>query len=315
MVDNVALDVAITWAGAAGCAYYLRSLYAHGRPGSGAQRFLMLLLTSLLFVRGLAWVSGDPILKRLTLAFACWLPLAVTLFIERVLRRHPSALAQGLRPRHERDLFLLDVFVGLPGHRPWLMAFLIGFALILLGNGLVLFARRSGDLSAGEERLAGLLFVIAAVSLPLVASDFRTVTGAGPIRMGAIAALLFTYGMLGSVLRTASPAAWLLRFSVLLIPALVLSVLIGLAIQGTEVEAWRSATMRTWPVAYAWMLLTGIVVSARAIRSEGSAEHFLGWLARARLDSTESFLVGAWRLAGCRHPRRARTQRSHRLSA
>ena len=60
MVDNVALDVAITWAGAAGCAYYLRSLYAHGRPGSGAQRFLMLLFTSLLFVRGLAWLSGDP---------------------------------------------------------------------------------------------------------------------------------------------------------------------------------------------------------------------------------------------------------------
>jgi hypothetical protein len=290
MVDNVALDVAITWAGAAGCAYYLRSLYAHGRPGSGAQRFLMLLLTSLLFVRGLAWLTGDPILKRLTLAVACWLPLAMTLFIERVLRRHHPLWLKVFALGTSVIFFLLDVFVGLPGHRAWLMAFLACFAWILLGNGWVLFARRSGDLSAGEERLAGLLFVIAAVSLPLVASDFRTVTGAGSIRMGAIAALLFTYGMLGSVLRTASPAAWLLRFSVLLIPALVLSVLIGLAIQGIEVEAWRSATMRIWPVAYAWMLLTGIVVSARAIRSEGSAEHFLGWLARARLDSTESFL-------------------------
>jgi len=276
MVDNVALDVAITWAGAAGCAYYLRSLYAHGRPGSGAQRFLMLLLTSLLFVRGLAWLTGDTILKRLTLAFACWLPLAVTLFIERVLRRHHPLWLKLFALATSVVFFLLDVSVGLPGHRPWLMAFLTCFALVLSGNGLLLGARRSGTLSAGEERLAGLLLVIAAISLPLVVSDFRTVTGAGPVRMGAIAALLFVYGMLGSALRTASPAAWLLRFAVLLIPALVLSGLIGLAFRGTDAEAWQSATMRTWPVAYAWMLLTGIVVSGRAILSEGSAEHFLG---------------------------------------
>ena len=247
MVDRVALDVAITWVGATGCAYYLYSLYAHGRPGSGAQRFLMLLLTLLLFVRGLAWLSGDAILKRLTLAVACWLPLAVTLFIERILRRHHPLWLKVFALATSVIFFVLDVSVGLPGHRPWLMAFLACFALILLGNGLLLFARRSGDLSAGEERLAGLLLVIAAISLPLVVSDFRTVTGAGPVRMGAIAALLFVYGMLGSVLRSASPAAWLLRFAVLLLPALVLSGLLGLATRGTDLESWRQTTIRAWP--------------------------------------------------------------------
>jgi hypothetical protein len=290
VADNVALDVAITWAGAVGCAYYLYSLYAHGRPGLGAQRFLMLLLTSLLFVRGLAWLSGDAVVKRLTFALACWLPLAVTLFIERILRRHHPLGLKVVALATSVTFFLLDAAVGLPGHRAWLMAFLTCFALVLLGNGMLLFARRSGDLGAGEERLAGLLLVIALISVPLVVSDFRTVTGAGTVRIGAIAALLLVYGMLGSVLRTASPAAWLLRFSVLLVPAFVLSGLIGLAMRGMDAAAWRSATMRTWPVAYAWLLLTGIVVSARAVRSEGSAEQFLGWLARARLDSTENFL-------------------------
>ena len=88
MLRSDAIDAAITWAGAAGCLFYLWTLYRHGRRGEGPQRFLLGVLASLLLVRGFEWLADWPILDRLTLVIAAWLPLSITLFIERVLRRH-----------------------------------------------------------------------------------------------------------------------------------------------------------------------------------------------------------------------------------
>ena len=78
MADLVPIEVAITWAAAAGGLFYLASLYRSGERGVGAQRFLVATLAAVLLVRGFFWLTGDLRLARLTFAFATWLPLAIT---------------------------------------------------------------------------------------------------------------------------------------------------------------------------------------------------------------------------------------------
>jgi hypothetical protein len=55
-------------------------------------------------------------------------------------------------------------------------------------------------------------------------------------------------------------------------------------------DAWWHATLNAWPVAFAWMLLTGIVVSGAAIASDASNSEFLRWLAQVPMTSSAGFL-------------------------
>lgn len=291
MADALAIDVALTWAGAAGCAYYFASLYGQGHRGVGAQRFLLIVLTGLLLVRGFTWLTANAALARLTFGIATWLPLAVTLFVERVLRRHHPLGLKLLALATSLTFFGCNIVAALPARRGWLLAFLAAFALVVLTNAILLLARRRADQSAAENRLADLIVVIAVLSIPLVISDFRTLVPFSPVRLGALGALLFAYAMLGSVVRTASVASWAFRWVVLLALALGLSALISLAVFGPVPAAWWPATLRAWPVAYAWMLLTGIVVSRRAVSAGGSATAFIRWLAQAPLATTDEFIA------------------------
>ena len=290
MADVIASEVAITWAASAGCAFYLLSMLRSGERGVGAQRFLIHMLAALLAVRGFSWLTGDPRLIRLTFAFAAWLPLAITLFFERVMRRHHPLWIKLFALVVSVGFFLSVVIADLPAHRPAMAAFGVCFALVVLLNTIMLLLRRDAGLSVAESRLANLLLLIGLISAPLVLTDFRTLLDLPTMRLGALGALMFVYALLASVVRSLPVAMWLARFAALLVLALILSALIALATQGVDVEAWRAATLHAWPVAFAWMLLTGIVVNRRAISQGGTANAFIDWLAHAPLDSAAQFL-------------------------
>jgi hypothetical protein len=283
------MDVAITWSGAAGCAVYLWTLYRYGHRGVGAQRFLICVLTGLLFVRGFEWLTGSELLDRLTLAIATWLPLAITLFIERVLRRHHPLWVKLLALGTSSVFFVADISTGMSSSPTWMVAFAGLLALCVVINGVLLLGRRRSELGAGENRLASLLILLAFVSAVLVLTDFRTPTGFGFVRMGAIAALLFVYAMLGAAIHSAPVIVWAGRFVLLLVFAAALSALIALATHGQSLEGWLTATLAAWPVSYAWMLLTGIVVNRRELSTENDTNNFLRWLMQVRVDSAEGF--------------------------
>jgi hypothetical protein len=289
MPSDAALDVAITWAGAAGCLFYLWTLYKQGRRGAGSQRFLMWVLAGLLLVRGFYWSTDKEILDRLTFAIATWLPLAITLFFERVLRRHHPLWVKVFVLVTSISFFATSIFTRLPLYQSWLLAFAACLTLVVLVNGALLLGRDRSELGAGENSLASLLILLAFVSAALVLSDFRTSTGIGSVRLGAIAALLFVYSMVSAALRSARAIVWGGRFLLLLGIAAMLSALMALATQSQSVEAWRAATIATWPVTYAWMLLTGIVANSRELSVESDANDFLRWLAQVSLESVEAF--------------------------
>jgi hypothetical protein len=288
--DAIARDVAITWAGAAGCLAYLYALYRHGRQGTATQRFLLASLAALLFVRGFDWLSGEFVLGRLTFAVAAWLPLAITLFTERALRRHSPLWVKLLALGTTLVFFPASVLLSESPYRLWLIAFAACFAAIVLTDGVLLLVRDRSSLTEGENRLADTLVVLAFVSIPLVVSDFRTSLGFPAVRLGAVAALLFTYSMSGSAVRSATAAAWVFRWVLLMSAAAVLSALLALANHTESLDAWRSAALSSWPLACAWMLLTGIVVNVHGLSSESDAQEFLGWLARTSLGSPEKFI-------------------------
>lgn len=290
MADQIAIEVAITWAAAAGCLFYLLSMIRSGEHGGGAQRFLIATIAAVLTVRGFFWMTGDLRLAQLTFAFATWLPLAITLFFERVLRRHHPLWVKLFALISSVLFFASDLIPGLFERRSWMASFGVCLALIVLINGALLLKQRSSGLLGSEKRLADLLLLIAFVSAPLVLSDFRTLLPVFPMRLGGLAALLFVYALLGSAVRTLSAWMWLVRFATLLVLALMLSALLALALQGTSLDDWWRMTHRAWPVAFAWMLLTGIVVSRVAISSDVSHNAFLRWLAHAPLSTRANLL-------------------------
>lgn len=296
MLRSDAIDAAITWAGAAGCLFYLWTLYRHGRRGEGPQRFLLGVLASLLLVRGFEWLADWPILDRLTLVIAAWLPLSITLFIERVLRRHHPLWVKLWALATTAVFFVTGIFASLTYDQTWLLVFAVCLSATVTVNGALLVGRRRSELGAGENRLANLLILLAFLSAALVLTDFRTLSGISPVRLGSIAALLFIYSMLGAASRSASPLVWAGRFLLLLVVAAGLSSLLALATQGQSREAWLSAAVNGWPVSYAWILLTGIVVSCRELSAENAVNDFMRWLEKAPLGSLDLFtasLAGA----------------------
>jgi hypothetical protein len=291
VADGVALDVAITWTGATGCLINLWTLYRHGKHGVAAQRFLLALLAALFLVRGFDWLTGIPILGRLTFALASLLPLAITLFIERALRRHAPLWVKWLVLGVTAVFLPASVFVGQVQFGILLAAFAGCFALVILIDGVLLLTRASSGLSAGEDRLATTLVLLAFISAPLAVTDFRTMLGFPPVRLGAIGALLFTYSVSGSALRSASAAVWAARYVLLLVCAVVLAGLFAVTLPAQSFGLWWAATLRTTPVAYAWMLLTALVVNSRALSTESDTSTFLGWLTEVSLESPESLLA------------------------
>lgn len=294
MSDPVHIDVAITWLGAAGCAAYLWFLWS--RPAGSAEArvelFLFGALAVLLFLRGFWWTGLEPLLGRGVFAAATLLPLALTLFVEHVLRRHHPLWLKLLGGGTTVAFFALNLVGSLAESEPALIAFLSCVVLVLGANAVLLVLERGGDrdLSQRESSMAGALVFAALISLPLAATDFREQIPGVPVRLGGLGALVVIYGLLtvetaGTfVLPLAARVVVMSGFAVALAGAFALVALsLGLP--------WREAMWWSLPVALAWTLLTAVVTRMIALHAEATAGSFLRWLLHARLDSLDGFLV------------------------
>lgn len=291
MTDPAYTDVAVSWLGAAGCGAYFGFVWSR-RAGSAQARVELLLfgtLAVLLFLRGFWWTTREPLLGRAVFAAATLLPLAITLFVEHVLRRHHPLWLKLLGAGTTVAFFVLNLAGALADRAPALIAFLSCVVIVLGANG-VLLVRERGDLSERESSMAGALVFAALLSLPLAVSDFREQVPGIPARLGGLGALVVIYGLLtvesaGSlVLPLAARVALMSAFAVALAGAFAL---IGVSLG----FPWHEAMWRGLPVAVAWMLLTAIVTRMIALHAESRAGSFLRWLLHARLDSLEGFLV------------------------
>src|SRR5690606_16764845 len=150
-------------------------------------------------------------------------------------------------------------------------------------------AARQDQLGAGEVHLARALVLVALLSVPLLLSDFRTLHQQWPVRLGALAALLFLHVMLSAgAQRIARLPRRLLGW---LATAAVLAGVFA-AIAGGNQATMALHFWRMLPVAFAWTLLAAIIVLGRAMAAGHHVNDFLRWLGRAPMTSLESLLDG-----------------------
>jgi hypothetical protein len=272
-----------------GCLLYLGLLYRAGRRGGRPQRVLIALLASLLLVRGFDWLHPREGLDRATLALASWLPLTITLFIERVLRRHHPLWFKLFSLGASAVLCIGNLFTPSHHNARLVPVLAVCAAFTVLVNGSLLLSRRRAELSAGENALADTLVLLTLICVPLVLSDFGALAAITPNRLGSIAALLLVYSMLGTALDTKSVASWLLRYLLLVSVALLPALLLTLPASPTAGHWWANI-LRAWPLAYAWILLTAVAVKGRELLAQGAASDFMQWLTRASLATPTGFI-------------------------
>jgi hypothetical protein len=297
MPDPVAGDVAVTWLGAAGCALYFRHAWSE-RQGSAAARsaaFLFGVLAVLLGLRGVYWLHDDPWLARLVFCAATLLPLAITLFVEHVTRRHHALWLKVFALGATATFFVANLVAPLAASRALQIGFLAGLVVVLIGNGWELLRQGEGDLSANERRRCRALVVAAVAAAPLVATDFRETLGFPPVRLGALGPLLLCYVLLRFSAAGEVLVSLVVRLVAVLAASTALAAAFAMTNHGFTGDAMHAA-LRTLPVAVAWVLLTAVFLAIRRVETETSRASFLRWLLHARLDSLDGFLASLRRL-------------------
>jgi hypothetical protein len=292
MIDPVHVDVAVTWLSAAGCVAYFGFVWTQrgGNPIARVELFLFGTLAALLFVRGFWWTTSEPLLGRVVFATATLLPLAITLFVEHVLRRHHPLWLKVLGAATSVGFFALNLFGGLVVSRPALVSFLSCVVLVLGANGVLLVQARGSDLGERESAIAGALVFSALASVLLAVTDFREEIPGIPVRLGGLGALVLIYALLTVettgrlILRLPARIASMAIFAATLAGAFAL-VNVGFG------PPWREAMLRGMPVAVAWVLFSAIVTRMLALHAESRAGSFLRWLLHARLDTLDGFLI------------------------
>ena len=254
-----------------------------------ATLFLVGLLTALLALRGFFWLWEDSAIGRLVFMTATLLPLALTLYAEHLLRRHHPRWFKLLALSVTVIFSILNLIADLSSSDWLLLAFLVGFLAVIIGNAWYLLRVTKDDLSRNELRIVRAVVLSAFFAAPLVVTDFREETGFSPVRLGALGALLFVYVLLNLSDTRSVARQLILRLALTLLAALVLAGAFALSIHGLEAEVIE-ASLRGLPVAVAWMLLTAIVVRIASMSAQSPGNVFLRWLLLARMDSPEAFL-------------------------
>ena len=291
MLNALASDVAVTWLGALGTGAYFRFLWSRNESTASMRvtLFLVGVLTALLALRGFFWLWGGGALGRLVFVPATLMPLAITLYVEQLLRRHHPRWLKVLAVTVTVVFSILNLIADLSSDTRLLLVFLVGLVLVIALNAWFLLSASKDDLSLNEMRIVRAVLLASLVAAPLVVTDFREEIDRVPLRLGALGALLFVYVLL-HVSDTRNVARrLLLRLALTLLAAGLLAGTFALSIHGLDAEMVE-ASWRGLPVAVAWMLLTAIVVRIESMSAESPGNVFLRWLLIARLDSSEGFL-------------------------
>src|SRR5262245_21670275 len=194
-------DLFVTWAAAFGVfayALYLRQSRIRSTLESRAL-FLLYCAGTLFLLRGFYWLTDEhSLLGVLTFIPVTLFPLACTLFVEALLRRHVSLFLKVYVAAGTMGFLALDIFDRrLPFSSHLLIGLLIFLVSTLAALTYVILRRDRGDLSAAENRLVDAVAAGCIALIPLVVTDYRKVVDWVPVpRMSGIAALLFVNALM-----------------------------------------------------------------------------------------------------------------------
>ena len=285
------VDVLVTWVGAATLIRY-RIALGRRRERSALERrtgFLISALALLLLLRGFAWLKGDdPLLGAAMLLPATMLPLAMTLFVEGLLRRHVSRwikwLAVALTMTAATTTIVLRAMSGTDPRPNYVL--LASLLIMMSVLGVTLARRDRASLSRSENGLVRACLIVTLFSLPLVATDFRFDTDWTTPRLGTIGALLFCYTLLRRPQEHARLAWWARDVGRLLLRAGVVCLLLLVALR----TAPREVLAPLFALATALVFAVAIVDRLNQANTSRTEVALLRWLARPPASSLHGFV-------------------------
>ena len=287
------VDVLVTWIGAAAlgrCAFVLSRSTARSTLERRA-RFLMGTLAAMFLLRGFSWLRpGSAGLGYLVSVPNSLLPLAMTLFVEGLLRRHVPRWMKWVATSATVIAFMVNVVPLIDGSERTgaLVRFtMLGVLLVTLVSLAVVLARTDrSKLSRSEHALIRICVLVAALAVPLAATDFRAAISWLTVRMGTLGALVLCYSILGRP-QNAALTVWLRDVSRLVFRALLVSVLLAVALQ-----TLRAADLVPLSVlAIAVVFALGVWDRLRNLDATSGDGELLEWLAREPPASRDAFAV------------------------
>lgn len=292
-------DLLITVLAAAGAFAYLAHLARRPQRSLLEARTRLLVGTAglLCAVRAFAWTWPDDLGVQIV-AFmpATLLPLAMTLFVEGLLRRHVPRWVKLFGAAIGLAAFLVNLMR--PALGPALTNAALGasFAAGLLVHmavlGLVLLRRDRRSLSRAENGLVDAVLWTTALAVPLAATDFRPALGWPPNRMGGLAVLIFLFTLLRPARARTRRMVWaydVARLTGTAVIAVVVFAFLAGPPTGDAIVHWTS-------VAVAVVLLAVVLQRTREVDRGDRQRHLLEWLAEPLPGSFERFTHSLRRL-------------------
>lgn len=247
--------------------------------------FAINVIIVMLVARLLQWFSGWDGFGVLTYIAACFVPLAVLLVTESVLRRH---MPKVLKIVTLGGAVLLSLSTILNFASDVYLYALAIFQFVIFAWLAVLVARRDRlALSAAENVVVDRLAMSFLLLLPFAITDFRTELIDMPVRMSGIAILMFCWLAIGMRVRNTSQS------EVMVALVVTLGALFFSAITIANIaDLTARASVQMCAVLICASLLARIIVNVRDIRSTQASDGLLAYVATASLADHASFISG-----------------------
>ncbi len=287
-------DIFVTWAAAFGVLAYATHL-GRGRTRSTLESrtlFLLYCAGALFLVRGFYWLNDEkPLLGMLTFAPVTLFPLASTLFVEALLRRHLHILLKLYIAVGTIAFLYADLFARLVSRTDLLLGLLLFQVSTLAALTVQVVMRDRRQLSAAENRFIDVIAAASVALIPLTVTDYRKVfTWISVPRMGGIAGLLFIYALMKPGGDTRPIRAVGLEGLGLVARGMIVAIVLILALGRADGASFADALA----IALAAILTTIVLERLRALQLESREASFLHWLLRADTRSFEG-LIGSLR--------------------
>ena len=289
--------VVVSWLGAAGVLAYVVHIHLRRSRSFLEGRVLLLLyvLATLFSVRGFFWLFPGEVLRILTLLPATLLPLAATLFVEALLRRHAPLWLKGW-VAVGTPVFLvaapLSSGVGAEGVFFRTLSVYVVATLVALAGLLV--GRRRGDLSPAENALADGVAIASALAVLVAMTDFRLRPDWLDLRLGGLGGLFLVYACvrLGRLTAGAGAGRRLVLEAVSLLLKTVALTAGLVAVVGTPRREWLALAA----VSLGFVLLFTVLDLLRAAGAGEFRSYLRRWLIHADVSSPATFQAALERL-------------------
>lgn len=248
--------------------------------------FLLRCLGALLLVRGFFWIAGDRVSGTLTFLVAAFVPLAIVLYVEALLRRHLPLAAKVLVLLGTCGFVVLALAGRLHADPFWLRVY-SGYVLLLMAIMTGALALRDrADFTAIEGRAANAIAVAVVLIIPFVITDLAADLGIQMVRVGSVGILIFVHATTVASEPRGTARGLLARQ----LGVLAIATALG-AIEAYVIGDFRPATIARGGSFFACvLLLIMIYLRVHAHRQIARGPGLVRSLSSADTRSTESFL-------------------------